>query len=116
MKGRPKKTAAPRHPDAETLSALREKARLDRDRADAARARFELEREKGLHVLRAEVLAEMAALGEMVKALLLSWAGSLPAKLEGLGAGEISVIVRDEAEKVLHLLASAKIGGTGRKQ
>jgi hypothetical protein len=100
--------------DPEALSRMREIARLDRDRADAARAQFELEREKGLHILRADVAAEMAGLGETVKAILLSWSGSLPAKLEGLGAAEIAAIVRDEAEKVLHLLASSKIGGGKR--
>lgn len=109
MKRHPKKTTAIRRPDPETLSALREKARLDRERADAARAQFELERERGLHVLRSEVVAEFAALGEMVKAVLLSWSGSLPAKLEGLAAADIARIVRDEAERVLSMIAASKL-------
>lgn len=109
MKLRAQKMLPLRRPDAETLGALREKARLDRDRADAARAQFELERECGLHVLRAEVIAEMQALGSNVKSILLSWSGSLPPKVEGLPAAEISAIVRAEAEKVLHLIAESKL-------
>ena len=95
--------------DPETLARMRELARLDRDRADAARAQFELERERGLHVLRAEVIAEMRALGSTVKSILLSWSGSLPPKLEGLPAAEIAAIVRSEAEKVLHLITSSNL-------
>lgn len=109
MKRHSKNTTAPRHPDPETLSALREKARLDRERADARRAEFELERTRGMHVLRSEVVAEFAALGEMVKAVLLSWSGSLPAKLEGLDAAEIARIVRDEAERVLAMISASKL-------
>jgi hypothetical protein len=109
MKHRAEKILPHRRPDAETLLALREKARLDRDRADAARAQFELERERGLHVLRSEVIAEMHSLGSTVKSILLSWSGSLPPKVEGLPAAEIAAIVRTEAEKVLQLISESKL-------
>jgi len=109
MKLRNDARAARAPSDPETLARMRELARLDRDRADAARAQFELERERGLHVLRSEVIAEMHSLGSTVKSILLSWSGSLPPKIEGLPAADISAIVRAEAEKVLQLISESKL-------
>jgi hypothetical protein len=109
MRSPAKKTATPRRPDAETLSALREKARLDRDRADAARAQFLLEQTRGKYLERAEVEGAMRDLGAAVRASLLAWAATLPTRLEGLGAAEMGDVLRIEAERVLHLIADAKI-------
>jgi hypothetical protein len=96
--------------DPETLTALREKARLDRDRADAARAHFELEQTRGKFVLRSEVEEQFRNLGYTVKGVLVGWASALPARLEGLTAAEISDTLRAETDKVLHLIAAAKVG------
>jgi hypothetical protein len=110
MRAPAKKNTAPRRPDAETLSALREKARLDRDRADAARAQFLLEQTRGKYLERAEVEDAMRDLGAAVRATLLGWSATLPTRLEGLGAPEMGDLLRVEAEAVLHLLANTKIG------
>jgi hypothetical protein len=96
--------------DPETLAALREKARLDRDRADAARAHFELEQTRGKFVLRSEVEEQFRTLGLIVKGILLGWSSALPARLEGLTAAEISDTLQVETDKVLHVIAAAKIG------
>lgn len=98
----------------ETIAAMREKARLDRDRADAARALFELEQTRGKFVLRSEVEEQFRALGLAVKGVLLGWASALPTRLEGLPAAEISETLRVETDRVLHLISSAKIGAAPR--
>ena len=109
MRAPAKNTTAPRRPDAETLSALREKVRLDRDRADAARAQFLLEQTRGKYLERVEVESAMHDLGAAVRATLLGWAAALPTRLEGLRASQMGDVLRVEAEAVLHLIADAKV-------
>jgi hypothetical protein len=83
-----------------------EAARLHKLKLECSRLENLLNIEAGLYVLAEEVEEEGRALGTTIKAALLSWAGSLPGRLEGLTAAQMVPIFEREVERVCESLAT----------
>jgi hypothetical protein len=75
--------------------------RLRKIRLECARLEHLLEVARGKYVLTADVEEEARAVGLEVKAKLRSWTTSLPGRLEGLTAAQMTVVFDEEVAKVL---------------
>lgn len=74
--------------------------------SQAAKAKLELDVARGELVSRAAVASDATAIGLAIKASLRAWASSLPGRLEGLSAGDMSEIIDEEITRVLRLISS----------
>ena len=84
-------------------------ARLAKAQADARKAKCEADLAEGKTVNLAEVEATVAQIAVTVRSALLNFKNTLPERLQGLTAREISQVIDDEIFNVLTIIHNAEI-------
>ena len=84
-------------------------ARLAKAQADARKAKCEADLAEGKTVNLAEVEATVAQIAVTVRSALLNFKNTLPERLQGLTAREISQVIDDEIFNVLTIIHKAEI-------
>lgn len=84
-------------------------ARLAKAQADARKAKCEADLAEGKTVSLPEVEATVAQIAVTVRSALLNFKNTLPERLQGLTAREISQVINDEIFNVLTVIHNAEI-------
>ena len=84
-------------------------ARLAKAQADARKAKCEADLAEGKTVNLAEVEATVAQIAVTVRSALLNFKNTLPERLQGLTAREISQVIDDEIFNVLTIIHNTEI-------
>ena len=84
-------------------------ARLAKAQADARKAKCEADLAEGKTVNLAEVEATVAQIAVTVRSALLNFKNTLPERLQGLPAREISQVIDDEIFNVLTIIHKAEL-------
>jgi phage terminase Nu1 subunit (DNA packaging protein) len=85
------------------------KAKLAKAEADARKAKCEADLAEGKTVSLPEVEATVAKIAVTVRSALLNFKNTLPERLQGVTASEISQVIDDEIFNVLKIIHNAKI-------
>jgi phage terminase Nu1 subunit (DNA packaging protein) len=85
------------------------KAKLAKAEADARKAKCEADLAEGKTVSLPEVEATVAQIAVTVRSALLNFKNTLPERLQGVTASEISQVIDDEIFNVLKIIHNAKI-------